>query len=231
MPPAPLSSGSVRAISVKMPACGRVGDEALGAVDDVVVAVAHRASVRSEAASEPASGSVSAKERDQLAGRQARQVVAASAPRCRRTRCPASRCRPWCRSASGTPARPGPARTSPATSSSIVSPRPPYSSGMRQAEQAQRAHVARRCPPGSRRSRRRAPRSGSGARVRSAPRCRSSTFIVSLVADHERSTLRCVVERRSTVEGHDCRRSRRTVNAQAQLVPCNGMAAEGMSGR
>ena len=125
----PCRAGSVRAISVKMPACGALVMKRLVPLSDVVVAVARARVVRSDAASEPASGSVSANEpiSSPLASRGSQR---ASAPRCRRSRCPASRCRCWCRSASGTPARCGRARRRRSTSSSIVRPRPPYSSGI-----------------------------------------------------------------------------------------------------
>ena len=84
MPPAPLLLRIGARHDREDAGLRRVGDEALGAVEDVVVAVAHRRVVRSEAASEPASGSVSANERDDLAGRPAAAGTSASAPPCRR---------------------------------------------------------------------------------------------------------------------------------------------------
>ena len=75
-------AGSVRAITVNMPASRRIGDVALGAVEDVVVAVAPRRGLQR--------GGVGAGFRlgqgeraDDLAGRQPRQVARLLLRRCR----------------------------------------------------------------------------------------------------------------------------------------------------
>ncbi len=70
------ASGSVFTSSAKQVPVDAVGDPGLGAVDDVVIAVAPRGACGSPAGRCRQSGSVSADAAAQLAGREARQVVA-----------------------------------------------------------------------------------------------------------------------------------------------------------
>ncbi len=119
---------------------GRVGDEALRTVQQIALALAPCAGLEARGI-RAALRLGQAEGADDLARGQARQIAAASGPRCRRSGCRASRCRYWCRRASGRPARSRPSSKAICISSTRPSPSPPILRRGGEAEQPQPPHL------------------------------------------------------------------------------------------
>ena len=141
-----------------------IGDEALGAVQPVDVAVAHRPGLDRGAVG--AGARLGQREAgDDLARGDARAATRPSGPRCRPSPGPGCRCRHWCRRWSGRPGVVPPSSSATRTSSAMVRPRPPYSSGMDRPNRPMLAHLGDDLGRAPRPRGRPAPRAGAAARA------------------------------------------------------------------